>query len=477
MKKVYFLLVIVSIILLFNSCQREGAAVKHFGWEKNVGAQIHPIGSNVYYVDKFGATGDGITLNTEYIQQTIDECAVGGGGTVKFIPGIYLTGSLYLKSGVNLHIDKGVVLLGSHEIEDYPVINTRVAGVETPWPSAIINVIDQNNVSVSGPRTIDGNGKSFWTLYRETAVDYTQKGLRWIVDYEVQRPRGILVQNSKNVTLQDFVIYRTAFWAIHILYSQFITAEGITVVNNIEDKGPSTDGIDIDSSSDILVQNCDISCNDDNFCIKAGRDADGLRVNRPTERVVIRDCIARDGGGMFTCGSETSGGIKDIVVYNMKAIDTNTGIRFKSALTRGGTVENIYINDVEMVNVGEPIQINLNWNPSYSYSELPAEFDYDSIPRLWKTMLEKVSEEKGLPTLRNINLTNISAVGASVAINVNATEKSPVTNVNLKNINIDAENPESIRYAQNWTIDDVVFNTTNGEKVLLENVENVSLKQ
>lgn len=133
--------------------------------------------------------------------------------------------------------------------------------------------------------------------------------------------------------MKDIVVYQAGFWTTHILYSSNVTVEGLTIKNNIEGHGPSTDGIDIDSSDRILVRNCIIDCNDDTFCLKAGRDADGLRVNRPCEYVVIHDCVALAGAALFTCGSETSGGIRNIVAYNMKG---KNGISFKSSRRRGG---------------------------------------------------------------------------------------------------------------------------------------------
>jgi polygalacturonase len=133
------------------------------------------------------------------------------------------------------------------------------------------------------------------------------------------------------VTIKDLTFKRAGFWTIHLLYSQYCSIDGAVIRNNIDGHGPSTDGIDIDSSSRILVENCDIDCNDDNFCLKAGQRCRRLRINRPTEYVVIRNCISRAGGGLLTCGSETSGGIRYVLAHNLKAQGTTVGIRFKSA--------------------------------------------------------------------------------------------------------------------------------------------------
>jgi polygalacturonase len=246
---------------------------------------------------------DGSKLSTEAIQKTIDACAAKGGGIVSFKRGTYLMGSIFLKSNVHLVIDKEVLIKGSQDFGDYPEIDTRIAGIEMKWPAALINIVNQKNVQVSGKGKINAQGKFCWDKYWAMRREYEPKGLRWVVDYDAKRVRTFLVQSSSDVTLKDLTFSNAGFWTVQLLYSDHLTVDGITIKNNEDGKGPSTDGIDIDSSSWVLVENCDIDCNDDDFCLKAGRDADGLRVNRPTEYVVIRKCIARKGGGLLTLGS------------------------------------------------------------------------------------------------------------------------------------------------------------------------------
>jgi hypothetical protein len=306
--------------------------------------------------------------------------------------------------------------------------------------------------------------------------EYDKRDLRWIIDYDCMRPRLVLIQDCKDVTMTGTGFYEAGFWTVHLLYSQNVTIDGITVNNNNAGKGPSTDGIDIDSSNRILVQNCDISCNDDNFCLKAGRDADGLRVNRPTEYVVIRNCIARQGDGLFTCGSETSGGIRNIVAYNMTALGTKVGMRFKSALNRGGVVENVYLSNFRMQDIRDPFQINLNWNPAYSYSELPDGFTMDSVPAHWKVMLTKVEPVSlGLPKFRNIWFNDIQAKDCKVAIICEGVEASPVEGFCLTNVHITGENPGRMYWAKNWKLKNVSISGENGERVDVRNTVGVPL--
>lgn len=448
-------------------------------WVSKVGAKKFVFKSNIYSANKYGAINDGETLNTKVIQQAIDDCAANGGGIVSFTPGKYLTGSLFIKKGVNFKIDEGVELLGSQDIKDYPEINTRVAGIEMKWPAALINILKQEKAGISGTGLINAQGKVFWDYYwKIRKEDYDPKGLRWIVDYDAKRPRTILIANSKDIILKDIHAQQAGFWTVQVLYSANVTIDHITIRNNVGGHGPSTDGIDIDSSSWILVQNCDIDCNDDNFCLKAGRDWDGLRVNRPTEYVVIRNSVARKGAGLITLGSETSGGIRHVWATDLVGYGTNNSLNIKSARTRGGTVEDIYFGNITMHGAGNVIQINPNWNPSYSYSELPIGYNPDSIPPHWIKLLNRVTpESKGIPKIQNVTVYNVKATNAKKAINAIGYKETILKNFNFTNISIESATAGDINFAENWKFENVTIKTADNTKVNVNNSINVSHKK
>ena len=255
-----FLLLVLSVCLC---CQ--ALAQKEREWISKTGSRLSPDIKKLYSVNSYGAVSDGTTLATAAIQKAIDACSKAGGGIVAFEPGSYVTGSLFVKEGVQLRIDKNVVLLGSQNFDDYPEIDTRIAGIEMKWPAALINIINQKRVSVTGEGTVNARGKFCWDKYWAMRKDYEARGLRWIVDYDAKRVRTLLVQSSWDVLLQGVTFKNAGFWTVQILYSEHVTADGLVVRNNEDGKGPSTDGIDIDSSSWIMVQNCDIDCNDDDF--------------------------------------------------------------------------------------------------------------------------------------------------------------------------------------------------------------------
>lgn len=446
------------------------------GWINDVGAKSFPKGKKIYYVKKYGALNDGKTLNTKSIQAAIDACSKKGGGVVAFDTGAYVTGSLFIKSGVNFLIGENVTLLGSQDITDYQEISTRIAGVEMKWPAALINFLDTKNAAVTGKGTIHARGKPFWDKYWQMRKDYEAKGLRWIVDYDCKRPRTLLVQNSSDITVKGLTLKQAGFWTVQILYSSGVSADGLVIQNNIDGSGPSTDGIDIDSSSRILVENCDIDCNDDDFCLKAGRDADGLRVNRPTEFVVIRNCIARRGAGLITCGSETSGGIRNILAYGLVANGTTNCINFKSAITRGGTVENIYVHDIEMKNVGTMLRATMDWNPSYSYSTLPKGYSFDSIPNHWKVMLKKVEPEQGTPHFRNVYLSRMKGSVRGSAISISGMKESPIEKYYISDTQIEARSAGEISFAKDWKFSKVGIKSVNNTDLKVQNSSEMDIE-
>ena len=410
-------------------------------------------GAKTYNAASYGAKGDGVTLNTKAIQAAIDAAAKDG-GTVVLNPGTYLSGSIFVKTGVTLQVDKGVTILGSQRIEDYPVMPTRIAGIEMSWPAALVNVYEQKNAAITGQGTIDGDGKIFWDSYWTLRKAYEPRGLRWASDYDARRPRLVQVFNSSQVKVGGgLLLRRSGFWTLHICYSTDITVDRVVIRNNEGGRGPSTDGIDIDSSRKILVQNADIAVNDDALCLKAGRDSDGQRVARPTEDVIIRDSIVRDGAAGVTFGSETAGGFRNIEAYNITVLDkVPVGILFKSAHTRGGFGENLRLHDFTMIGTPVVIRITMNWNPSYSYAEIPKEIkDY---PAYWKVLATPVPKEKGIAHFHDVRIWNIKATGATTAFEVDGYKEVPLDRFSLANLDIEAEKGGHIYDARAWQFTD-----------------------
>ncbi|HYW69850.1 MAG TPA: glycosyl hydrolase family 28 protein [Pyrinomonadaceae bacterium] len=469
--RVFFLSCAIGSVIL---CGATGAAAQSLSappssdlpsWVNSVGSSGVLKTRRIVMVD---ATGDGVTNSTRAIQRAIDDCAKGG-GTVTFKPGQYVTGALFLKSNVYLSIGEGVTLLGSQDDADYPSIPTRVAGIEMKWPAALINVNDAQNVKISGGGTIDGRGEKWWDKYFALRREYEPRGLRWASDYDAERVRLLVVWKSSDVAIENLRLKRSGFWTVQVVYSDHITVDGVKITDN---KGPSTDGVDIDSSHHVLVQNCDIDNNDDDICLKAGRDSDGLRVNRPTEYVVIRNNTTRRGGGIISFGSETSGGIRHVVAYQNRGIGTSEGIRFKSAKTRGGFVEDILIRDIQMENVPSPFTFTLNWNPSYSYATIPK--GETNIPAHWVALSTPVTPpERGFCQFRNITIENVEIKNARRIFLASGLPGKPITHVKFANITAQGLEAGSIDYARDWKMQNVKLQAENGEPLKISNSERV----
>lgn len=446
---------VLPVVLCVFALSQIMAQPSKLDWVSKVGAKQFPGGKKIY---KVNAESDTSAVITKAIQAAIDECAQKGGGIVTFAPGVYVSGSIFLKNNVHLRIDKGVLLLGSQNFDDYPDMDTRIAGIEMKWPSALINAVNVKNAAITGEGIVNTRGKFCWDKYWAMRKEYDTKGLRWIVDYDAKRVRTVLVQNSSDITVKGLTFKNAGFWTVQLLYSKNLTVDGVIIKNNEDGHGPSTDGIDVDSSSWVLIQNCDIDCNDDNFCLKAGRDWDGLRVNRPTEYVVIRKCLARRGAGLVTLGSETSGGIRHILATDLTATNTDNGLRIKSATTRGGTIGNIYFQNSRLDSVRNVFQYNLNWYPAYSYSELPKGYTYETIPAHWKSMLQKVTPvEKGIPYAKNFYISNITATNSTKAFEAAGLEQSLLDNFVYTNCTITAVTLGTLEFTKNWKFNNMNY--------------------
>ncbi|MEO7496573.1 MAG: glycosyl hydrolase family 28 protein [Massilia sp.] len=415
----------------------------------------------------FGAKADGSTMNTVAIQAAIDAAAKKG-GTVTFEPGTYLTGAIFVKSGVTLQLDKGVTLKGSQNIADYPVMPSRIAGIEMSWPSALVNIYKQKNAAIVGQGTIDGDGKVFWDSYWTLRKAYEPRGLRWASDYDAGRPRLVQVFESSKVNVGGgLLMRRSGFWTLHICYSDNVTVDNVKIRNNDDGHGPSTDGIDVDSSRKVLIQHADISVNDDALVMKSGRDSDGLRVARPTEDVVVRDSIVRAGAAGITIGSETSGGFRNIDAYNVLVLGAvPNGVLFKSAHTRGGFAENINIHDFTMLDVAVPVKITMNWNPSYSYATIPS--NVTTYPPYWKVLATPVPKEQGMARFHDVRIAGIKATNAKTAFEVDGFAVAPLERFKLDKLNIEARAGGHINDARNWSVTNSVLKLGAGGPVALQ---------
>jgi polygalacturonase len=395
-----------------------------------------------FSITDHGAVGDAHTLNTKAIQATIEFCATNGGGTVVVPRGVFVSGSIFLKPGVMLRIEKDGVLKGSQNTNDYPWIDTRIAGFEMKWPAALVNGDGLTDVELSGPGTIDGSGERWWKEYwaaRALEVNNIDP------HFKVPRPRLVEFIRCKKVSVRDVLLENPAFWNLQFTYCDGVQVSNLTVRAHHESpRAASSDGIDIDSTRNVLITHCDIACDDDGICLKSGRDADGLRVNRPTENVVIQNCRVGPAAGLVVFGSETSGGIRNVKVLDCVAdAGCEEVVRFKTRMGRGGVVENVLYENIKADDVRDVFNFNMD---SFSTMWVPEEFRTPVPP------------EKGTPVFRNIEVRHLTAKNSASAGQLTGIFESPLKNLRLEDVNIEADRGFTIKNAIGLHFENVRIN-------------------
>ena len=364
-----------------------------------------------------------------------------------------------------LDFEDGAILLATTNEKNYKDIKTRVAGIEMEWYPAILNAINCENITIKGKGIIDGNGLYWYTKYWGLDTkggmrkEYDSKGIRFLCDYDCKRPRNILIQNSKNIGIENITSKDSGFWNIHILYSSFINIYDVKIDSGYE-LSPSTDGIDIDSSHDIIIDNVISKTNDDSICIKSGRDYDGIRVNKPSYNIEIKNSEILQGFGI-TIGSELSGGIYDINIHDIKYYNTDCAFRIKSSINRKGYVNNIKVNNLNCLNVKYLFHINLNWNPNYNNGTLN---NLNIKMKDYYKLLLMTDETKENTNIDNIYISNVNSNyesnynGISRVFHIEGFDDKYINNIYLDNSNIKA-----IEYGLIKNINNLKISNTNIE--------------
>ena len=332
---------IIFIAVLFFSCQKQ----------------------TVWNVKEFGAKDDNKTINTKAIQSAIDACAKEGGGTVTVNGGVFVSGTLILKSNVTLNITENTTLLGSINPHDYLVIEPFIDATGQFRGQCFIAAIDVENTAITGKGTIDGNGKmlspgNVKKTLKKLGLEDVKPDLTGLITKTnnyvnnnirlSNRPFLVRMVRAKNFKLKDIHLRQPAAWTLHLLQCDNFEIDGIDIYSHAN---RNNDAIDIDSSTNGVIKNCTIDSGDDAICFKSTSP-------EPTKDIEVYDCKIKSEWGAIKFGTESMGDMKNITVRDCLVHDTRGGgIKILSA--DGANIENVLIENIEMVNVEMPIFIRL----------------------------------------------------------------------------------------------------------------------
>ena len=328
------IIVILAILFIANNnmsgkkkteCFPNGEIISEW-FSDTTRIDINNLGKQ-YVITDYGVVNDSSLIQTEKIQNVIDQCYKNGGGVVVVPKGTFLTGSLFFKQGTNLYLSDGAKLKGSDAITNYKIIPTRLEGVAMNYFAALINADHLNGFSISGRGTIDGNGKKFYDefwLRRKVIPNCT--------NLEALRPRLLYISNSTDVKVCGVRMINSGFWTNHIYKCKRVKYIGCYIYAPTDGypKGPSTDAIDLDVCKDVLIDGCYVNVNDDGICLKGGKGTfvDKDSTNGICQNIIVQNCSFGKAGGGITFGSECFDA-KNIIMRNCRFNKTSNILLFK----------------------------------------------------------------------------------------------------------------------------------------------------
>jgi polygalacturonase len=304
-------------------------------------------------VTAYGAKGNGSTDNTAAFKAAVTDCSSKGGGHVIVPAGTYVTGAIYLKSNVDLHLNSGATLKFSGTAGDFPIVLTRYEGIECMNRSPMIYAYGESNIALTGSGTLDAGGTSSWNkgkdrgwLEGQIKAGVTDPRQRVVPGHAQMRSTFVEPYNCDRVLIQDVTLKNSMFWQLHPTLCTNVIIDGVSTDPSTAHS--NTDGCDPESCNGMVIRNCTLGAHDDNIAIKSGRDADGRRVNVPTQNLVIYNCLMNGNWGAVTCGSEQTGGIRNVYAYKCDVTGaTKFALYVKSNTQRGGFSQNINLDSIQ----------------------------------------------------------------------------------------------------------------------------------
>lgn len=409
---------------------------------------------NDFLLTDFGAVGDGKFVNTEAFRAAM-EAASENGGRVVVPNGIWLTGPIWLLSNVNLHLEDNATIVFTKSKEEYPLFVTDYEGISRIRTISQINAEGAENIAITGHGTINGNGhlwrpvKQFKTTERQwnalleksSYVIESKEGGVWcptqsIYDarfvgeifpgtcetpeeslkkadpyYDFYRPVMLSLRHCSRVLIDGVTLINSAAWNVHPYFCTDLTVRNIYLVN--PPYAQNGDGIDVDSCKNVHIHHCNFQTGDDAICLKAGKDRAARALKTPCENVHVHDCKVLLSPGSFVIGSEMSRGVRNVLIENCISVDSNTGICFKSAIGRGGVVEDIYFRNLEMYNL--------------KTGAVRLTMDYVHNLMDYHDPVVQSKDPEDIPHFRNIHFENCRCIGGKIGVKIHGLAGHPDT--------------------------------------------------
>ncbi len=390
--------------------------------------------ANLASITDFGAVGDGLTLNTEAIQRAVDQLASKGGGTLAVPKGVFRSGAIFLKPGVNLQLEEGAVLQGSSDRKDYPIGRTRIEGHFEEWLPALVNADHCDHLSITGPGVLDGNGAPFWAEFLERRAANSKT-----TNLDVPRPRLAFIQNSDDVQISAVNFRNTAFWNLHLYMCKNVTVQSCLFETPERVRCPSSDGCDLDSCQSVTIRSCTFRVDDDCVCLKGTKGPFALedKESLPVEHIRVSACAFERGHGVLTLGSEATV-VRDVVVENCKVGGSINLVRLKLRPDTPQLYEDIHYRGIALDGEGTIFEVQ----PWKQYFDLKGQPPPHSIVRnLTASNIHgrygafgTLAGNPGQTEIRDITLDNID-----VQLTNDELEAVDVTNLQIEKVMVNGQ--------------------------------------
>lgn len=449
---------------------------------QNFTIELPNINNKEYYITDYGAVSGGVVSNTKVFSTAV-ELASETGGKVVVPDGIWLTGPIELKSGVELHLEDNAVILFDKNAEEYPLIETDFEGIRRIRTVSPVYADNAHDIAITGRGVIDGSGHLWRPVKHFKVTERQWKGLleqapyllgnneggMWVPTetiyegrnygevfpdhegalkeaapyYDFYRPVMVSLKNCKRVLIEDVQLQNSPAWCLHPYFCEDVTVKGVRINNPYY--AQNGDGIDVESCKNVEICYCNFTTGDDGICVKSGKDAEARKITGPCENIHIHHCFVGHSHGGFVIGSEMSRGVKNVLVEDCTFMDSDIGIRMKSSLGRGGVVENITMRNINMVNMLQEAVIltmnyvhhNINYDEPLSESENPED----------------------IPVFQNMLLKNCCCKGAKVGVKIAGLTGKPYTikNITFKHCEFTSEKSNELYDCEGITFDDCTF--------------------